>query len=97
MTTTSPSNEMVFLSPCRWIPSSHLLPFIFSRAAHRFMLLRLKRMAQRLVIIRARLLKLSSMTQSLPNKRGAGKGGGAVLWRAGRAWPALPDRERWGV
>lgn len=28
------------------------------------------------------------------NKRGAGKGGFAVLWRAGRAWPALPDRER---
>jgi hypothetical protein len=28
------------------------------------------------------------------NKRGAGKGGLAVLWRAGRAWPALPDRER---
>ena len=24
------------------------------------------------------------------NKRGAGKGGLAVLWRAGRAWPALP-------
>jgi len=30
-----------------------------------------------------------------PNKRGAGKGGLAVLLRAGRAWPALPDRERW--
>jgi uncharacterized protein YceK len=29
------------------------------------------------------------------NKRGAGKGGIAVLWRAGRAWPALPDRKRW--
>src|ERR1019366_3788109 len=29
------------------------------------------------------------------NKRGAGKGGFAGLWRAGRAWPALPDRERW--
>ena len=29
------------------------------------------------------------------NKRGAGKGGFAVLWRAGRAWPALPDRERY--
>jgi hypothetical protein len=29
-----------------------------------------------------------------PNARGAGKGGTAVLWRAGRAWPALPDRER---
>ena len=28
------------------------------------------------------------------NKRGAGKGGFAALWRAGRAWPALPDRER---
>ena len=28
------------------------------------------------------------------NKRGAGKGGTAVLWRAGRACPALPDRER---
>jgi hypothetical protein len=30
-----------------------------------------------------------------PNKRGAGKGGSAVLWRAGRAWPALPDRQHW--
>ena len=29
------------------------------------------------------------------NKRGAGKGGIAVLRRAERAWPALPDRERW--
>jgi len=29
-----------------------------------------------------------------PNKRGAGKGGIAVLWRAGPAWPAQPDRER---
>ena len=29
-----------------------------------------------------------------PNKRGAGKGGFAVLWRAGRPRPALPDRER---
>jgi hypothetical protein len=29
-----------------------------------------------------------------PNKRGAGKGGFAILWRADRAWPALPDRER---
>jgi hypothetical protein len=29
----------------------------------------------------------------MPNKRGAGKGGTAALWRAGRAWPALPDRE----
>jgi hypothetical protein len=29
-----------------------------------------------------------------PNKRGAGKGVTAVLWRAGRAWPALPDRHR---
>ena len=29
-----------------------------------------------------------------PNERGAGKGGFAVLWRAGRACPALPDRER---
>ena len=28
------------------------------------------------------------------NKRGAGKGGFAVLWRAGSAWPAPPDRER---
>ena len=28
------------------------------------------------------------------NKRGAGRGGFAILWRAGRAWPALPDRER---
>ena len=28
------------------------------------------------------------------NKRGAGKGGGGVLWRAGRAWSALSDRER---
>jgi hypothetical protein len=28
------------------------------------------------------------------NKRGAGKGGFAVLWRTGRVWPALPDRER---
>ena len=31
---------------------------------------------------------------TMANKRGAGKGGFAVLWRAGRAWPALPDRER---
>jgi len=31
---------------------------------------------------------------SMPNKRGAGKGGFAVLRRSGRAWPALPDRER---
>ena len=31
----------------------------------------------------------------MANKRGAGKGGTAILWRAGRAWPALPDRERW--
>ena len=30
----------------------------------------------------------------MPNKRGAGKGGVGALWRAGRAWPALPDRER---
>jgi hypothetical protein len=29
-----------------------------------------------------------------PNKRSAGKGGIAVLWRAGRACPALPDRGR---
>ena len=29
-----------------------------------------------------------------PNKRGAGKGRIAVLWRAGGAGPALPDRER---
>jgi hypothetical protein len=29
-----------------------------------------------------------------PNKRGAGKGGVAVLRHAGRACPALPDRER---
>ena len=28
------------------------------------------------------------------NKRGAGKGGTAILLHAGRAWPALPDRER---
>jgi len=28
------------------------------------------------------------------NERAAGKGGVAVLWRAGRAWPALPERER---
>ena len=28
------------------------------------------------------------------NKRGAGKGGFAVLCRAGRSCPALPDRER---
>jgi hypothetical protein len=34
------------------------------------------------------------MKSALPNKRGAGKGGIAVLWCAGRAWPALPDRER---
>jgi len=31
------------------------------------------------------------------NKRGAGKGEIAVLWLAGRAWPALPDRERWAA
>jgi hypothetical protein len=30
-----------------------------------------------------------------PTKRGASKGGAAVLWRAGPAWPALTDRERW--
>jgi hypothetical protein len=35
------------------------------------------------------------MLTSWPSKRGAGKGGIAVLWRAGRACPALPDRERW--
>jgi hypothetical protein len=34
---------------------------------------------------------------SSANKRGAGKGGFAVLWRAGRAWPAPPDRERWAA
>jgi hypothetical protein len=28
------------------------------------------------------------------NKRGAGKGEIAVLWRAGRARSVLPDRER---
>jgi hypothetical protein len=32
-----------------------------------------------------------------PNKRGAGKGGLAVLLRAERAWPDLPDRERWAI
>ena len=31
---------------------------------------------------------------SLHNKRGAGKGGFAVLWRTGRAWPALPEPGR---
>jgi hypothetical protein len=31
------------------------------------------------------------------NKRGAGKGGIAVLLHAGRAWPALPDRVRWAI
>jgi hypothetical protein len=30
-----------------------------------------------------------------PNKRGAGKGGFAVLWRAEHSCPTLPDRERW--
>ena len=35
------------------------------------------------------------MKNRSPNKRSAGKGGIAVLWRAGRARPALPDRERW--
>ena len=34
------------------------------------------------------------MKDRMSNKRGAGKGGLAVLWRAGRAWPALPDHER---
>ncbi len=34
------------------------------------------------------------MMKTQANKPGAGKGGIAVLWRAGRAWPALPDRER---
>jgi len=29
------------------------------------------------------------------NQRGPGKGGTAVLWRVGRTWPALPDRDRW--
>jgi hypothetical protein len=31
------------------------------------------------------------MNMEEPNKRGAGKGEVAVLRRAGRAWPALPD------
>ena len=35
------------------------------------------------------------MSTKKANKRGAGKGGVGVLWLAGRAWPALPDRERW--
>jgi len=30
------------------------------------------------------------------NKRGAGKGGTAVLFRVGRAWPALPDCDSFG-
>jgi hypothetical protein len=34
------------------------------------------------------------MSRAKPNKRGAGKGGLAVLWHAERVWPALPDRER---
>ena len=34
------------------------------------------------------------MNDGPPNKRGAGKGGIIVLWHAGRAWSALPDRER---
>ena len=34
---------------------------------------------------------------TMPNKRGAGKGGTGVLWRVGRAWPALPDRDRWAL
>jgi hypothetical protein len=28
----------------------------------------------------------------LPNKRGARKGGTAVLWRFERDWPALPEK-----
>jgi len=31
---------------------------------------------------------------NVANKRGAGKGGFAALWRAGRAWPALPEQQR---
>jgi hypothetical protein len=31
------------------------------------------------------------------NKRGAGKGGFGVPSHAGRACPALPDRERWAT
>jgi hypothetical protein len=39
----------------------------------------------------------SLLTMRTANKRGAGKGGITFLWRAGRAWPALPDRERWAA
>jgi hypothetical protein len=35
---------------------------------------------------------MSEITKA--NKRGAGKGGIAVLLHAAGAWPALPDRER---
>jgi hypothetical protein len=30
-----------------------------------------------------------------PNKSATGKGGITVLFHAGRAWPALPERYRW--
>src|ERR1035441_8636736 len=32
-----------------------------------------------------------------PNKRAPGKGGITSLFPAGRAWPALPDRERYAT
>ena len=35
-----------------------------------------------------------SMDNKALNKRGTGKGRYAALWRAGRASPALPDRDR---
>ena len=37
-------------------------------------------------------VEVVSATEREPNKRGAGKGGGAALLRAGRAWPALPEQ-----
>jgi hypothetical protein len=40
---------------------------------------------------------LSKIVNMASNKRGAGKGGVAVLWRDGRDCPALPDRERYAA
>ena len=37
------------------------------------------------------------MVSKPPNKRRAVKGEFGVLWCPGRAWPALPDRDRWAA